>query len=97
MTEVHNKAVQTKIIGWVNTLFIISGRRAVFLAAVSFSNSPPHVLQGDSGHEQGDGEVTSVPFPEHEKEKRIRRSVFNQVVQYDLTNTKTNHFRFVNN
>lgn len=44
---------------------------------MSISNSLPHVVQGDSGHEESDGEVASVPFTGHEKEgeKRIRGSV----------------------
>lgn len=32
-------------------------------AAAPVSNTPPHRVQGDSRHEQGDGEVTAVPFP----------------------------------
>lgn len=40
----------------VNLLFLL--RRAESW----FSDSPPHVAEGDSGHEQGDGEVASVPF-----------------------------------
>lgn len=45
---------------------------------MSLSNSLPHVVQGNSGHEESDGEVASVPFTGHEKEgeKRIRGSVF---------------------
>lgn len=58
--------------------FSSGGRSAAFLSAVSISDSLPHVVEGDSGHEQGDGEVTSVPFSGCEKEggETIRGQVF---------------------
>ena len=44
-------------------------RRAVFLSAVTIADCLPHVAEGDSGHQQRDGEVASVPFSIERREK----------------------------
>lgn len=33
-----------------------------FFAAFALTDGPPHVVQSDSGHQQGDGKVAPVPF-----------------------------------
>lgn len=39
------------------------GGSAALPAAAPVSNTLPNRVQGDSRHEQGDGEVPAVPFP----------------------------------
>ncbi len=52
--------------GWI--IYFSSAGRSVFLSALSIGHSFPQVVEGNSGHEQGDGEVTSVPFPKHDEQ-----------------------------
>lgn len=43
------------------------GRRSAAAPLPAVCDRPPHVVQGDSGHQQRDAEVPSVPLPGHEK------------------------------
>lgn len=44
--------------------YLLSRSRSALLLATAFlCNSFPRVVEGDSAHEHGDGEVASVPFP----------------------------------
>lgn len=51
------------------------------------SKSPPYVVKGDSGHEQGDGEVTSIPFPANNQRKGEEGGESSDMTVYNIFNS----------
>lgn len=54
-------------------LFPSSRVGGVVFAAFPLTDGPPHVVQSDSSHQHGDGEVAPVPFSGWQKEEGERQ------------------------